>query len=401
MTVPAAGRPLSVFLVAGERSGDRLGAGLMRALRQRAPGVTFAGVGGDGMVGQGLEPLFPLSEIAVMGILPVLARLPRLLRRIDDTVRAVVAAVPDVLVIIDSPDFTLRVARKVRRLRPEILIVDYVSPTVWAWRPGRARAMRPHVDHLLALLPFEPAAHLRLGGPPCTYVGHPLVERLDVLHRAPGDAVADGPPVLVVLPGSRRAEIARLTGIFGDTVARVAARVGALDVVLPAVDDLRDEIEARTAAWPVRPRIVAGEAAKFAAFRSARAALAASGTVTLELALAGVPMVVGYRVSFFETWIRYVIQVSSIVLPNLILGENVIPEFVQELCAPERLEEALVPLLVGGRDRERQIEAFRSIERAIGLEPGETPSDRAAATVLAEVAKASARHAGSLSASQP
>ncbi|HXE23622.1 MAG TPA: lipid-A-disaccharide synthase, partial [Roseiarcus sp.] len=171
--------PLRVALVAGEHSGDQLGDKLMRALREaRAGDVAFSGVGGEAMEAEGLRSLFPISDIAVMGILPVLARLPTLIKRIRATAAAIVADKPDALVIIDSPDFTHRVARRVRAALPSLPIVDYVSPSVWAWRPGRAKAMRAYVDCVLALLPFEPEAYRRLGGPRCVYVGHPLIERL-------------------------------------------------------------------------------------------------------------------------------------------------------------------------------------------------------------------------------
>lgn len=385
MSGAGAPRPLRVFIVAGEHSGDHLGADLLAALRERVPDLAVAGIGGDAMARQGLVPLFPLSDIAVMGFVPVLARLPDLLRRIRQVAEAAVAARPDVLVIVDSPDFTHRVARRVRALAPAIPIVDYVSPTVWAWRPGRAPAMRAYVDHLLALLPFEPEAHRRLGGPPCTYVGHPLIERLSSLRPGPDELLARERPTLLVLPGSRRSEIRRLTAVFGAAVARVAEAVPGLDVVLPAVTDLADDIRARVAAWPVAPRVVTGEAAKLAAFRGARAALAASGTVTLELALAGVPMAVAYRVSPFETWLRFVVKVPSIVLPNLILGENAIPEFLQQACTAEALSAALVPLLGDTPERAAQCEAFARLDAAMRIAPGSTPSAEAASRVLAAV----------------
>ncbi len=384
-----AGAPqrLRVYIVAGEHSGDHLGAGLIRALRERVPSLELFGVGGDEMIREGLTPLFPLSEIAVMGIVPVLARLPDLLRRIRQTADAAVAARPDVLVIVDSPDFTHRVAKRVRARAPTIPIVDYVSPTVWAWRPGRAAAMRAYVDRLLALLPFEPDAHRRLGGPPCTYVGHPLIERLDRLRPGEAEAPLRDRPTLLVLPGSRRSEIRRLTGVFGETVARVADQVAGLDIVLPAVADLVEDIRQRVAAWPVQPRIVTGEAAKLAAFRTARAALAASGTVTLELALAGVPMVVAYRVSPFETWLRFVVTVPSIVLPNLILGRNAIPEFLQEASSPEALAGALVPLLGDTPARAAQLAAFAELDQRMRIAPGATPSGEAARLVLETTAR--------------
>ncbi len=388
MSAAAAGSPgarapaLKAFIVAGEHSGSHLGAGLMRALRARVPDIAFEGVGGREMLDEGLRPCFPLADIAVMGFVPVIARLPRILRRLDDAVASALLFQPDVVVIIDSPDFTHRVARRLRRAAPSIPIVDYVSPTVWAWRPGRARAMRPYVDHLLALLPFEPEAHRALGGPPCTYVGHPLIERLNVLRAAAGEGPSPSePPMLLVLPGSRRSEIARLTADFGAAVARVAAATP-VEVVLPAVHDLAAEIADRVASWPVAPRIVLGEADKFAAFRRARAALAASGTVTLELALAGVPMVVAYKVSRSEFWLRFVVEVPSIVLPNLIVGRNAVPEFLQDACTPEALAGALLPLIRGGPERDAQIGAFADVERRMLFAGEDTPSGRAAGIVL-------------------
>ncbi|WP_282586772.1 lipid-A-disaccharide synthase [Lichenifustis flavocetrariae] len=376
---------LRIAVIAGEHSGDQLGFKLMRALRARSPRpIVFSGIGGDRMEAEGLRSLFPLADIAVMGFVPVIRRLPTLLRRIREAAAAVVADSPDALVIIDSPDFTHRVAKLVRRQRPDIPIVDYVSPSVWAWRSGRAKAMRASMDHVLALLPFEPEAHRRLGGPLCSYVGHPLIERLDELrpNAAEAERRRASPPVLLVLPGSRRSEIRRLTQDFGDAVALVAARVGPVELVLPAVDHLADEIRARTARWTLKPRIVLGEAAKLAAFRSARAALAASGTVTVELALAAVPTVVAYKVAPFETWLKYVIKVPSIVLPNLILDALVVPEFIQHDCTPARLADALAPLLLDGEARTRQLDAFARLEGLMRLADGETPSDRAAAIVL-------------------
>lgn len=382
---------LRIAIVAGEHSGDQLGYKLMQALRARAPGsVAFSGVGGERMEQEGLRSLFPLSDIAVMGFVPVIKRLPLILRRIRETADAIVASRPDLLIIIDSPDFTHRVAKRVRRLRPGLPVVDYVSPSVWAWRPGRAPAMRRYVDHLLALLPFEPAAHHRLGGPPCTYVGHPLIERLDELRPAPEEQVRrrTTPPLVLVLPGSRRSEIARLSDDFGAALGLVRDRIGSFELVLPAVDHLYDDIEQRTSSWPVRPRLVRGEAAKLRAFREARVALAASGTVTLELALAGVPLVVAYKVARLETWLKYVVKVSSIVLPNLVLGDRTIPEFIQHDCTPVALADALTPLLANGEARTRQLAAFDRLDGLMRLDDGTTPSQIAAEIVLSTLARA-------------
>ncbi len=384
MSGEAAG-PLKVFLIAGEESGDALGAGLMRALGAATGGaVCFAGVGGARMAAHGLTSLFPMEEIALHGLTAVLARLPNLMRRIDETAAAVVAAAPDVLIAVDCPAFSLRVARRVRRRTPRIAIVDYVSPTVWAYWPGRARRMARFVDRVLAILPFEPEVHRRLGGPPATYVGHPLITRLAELRPAAGERapLASGkPPVLLVLPGSRRSEIARLMVPFGAAVARVAEACGPLEVVLPAVPRLIDEVRARAAGWPVTPTIVEGEAEKLAAFRRAHAALAASGTVSLELALSAVPTVVAYRTDPLIRPFKFMLTAKSIVLPNLILDELAVPEFIDGASDPARLAAALRPLLSDGPERAAQLAAFGRLERLMDPD-GPAPSDRAAEAVV-------------------
>jgi lipid-A-disaccharide synthase len=378
------GNALRVFLVAGEESGDRLGAALMKALANSRP-VSFSGVGGEAMTGQGLRSLFPIADIAIVGIDAIIARLPHLLRRIRQTAAAAVASNPDVVVIIDSPEFTHRVAKRIRWTLPSVPIVDYVSPSIWAWRPGRAKAMRGYVDHVLALLPFEPEYHRRLGGPPCTYVGHPLAEivnklRPDELERRRRD---EKPPVVLVLPGSRRNEIARLADIFGETIRQVAKRVGPLDIIVPTVETVHREVVAAASQWGVNVRVVTSVEEKFAAFRVARAALAASGTVTLELAIAGVPTVVAYRVSPIEEFVaRLLIMAKTAVLTNLILGENIMPEFLQRDATPTRLSEALSSLLDDSDARARQIEGFQRLDRVMDF-AGREPSGRAAEVVLA------------------
>jgi lipid-A-disaccharide synthase len=367
-----------IFLIAGEASGDQLGAALMRALRAAAPQVEFAGVGGEAMTQEGLASLFPLEDIAVMGLVPVLARLPRLARRIDETARAIIEQAPDCLVIIDAPDFTHRVARRVRAVRSELPIVDYVSPTVWAWRPGRARAMRAYVDCVLALLPFEPQAHARLGGPRCVYVGHPLVERLDELTPHSRDRA--GGRSLLVLPGSRLAEVRRMTPIYGETLELLLRERADFDVVIPVAPSMEQALRHELRDWPMTPRLI-GQAEKFAAFRAARAALVTSGVATLELALAEAPMAVAYRVSRAESLLRFLVNVDSIVLPNLVLGENAVPEFLQRRATPRALAEALRPLLGESAARDAQLAAFKRV-RARLLEAGRSPSAKAADIVL-------------------
>lgn len=381
---------LTLFLVAGEHSGDALGGKLMAEINRRhRRRVRYLGVGGEAMAREGLISLFPLDELAVMGPAAILARLPRLVRRVYGTVAAVEAARPDALVIIDSPEFTHAVARRVRRRSPHVPIIDYVSPSVWAWRPGRARKMRRYIDHILALLPFEPEAHRRLGGPPCTYVGHPLIERLpelaaiDTTPLARRLRLSPQRPLLVVLPGSRRSEVKYLLQPFGEAIAGLLARGLDFEIAVPVVPHVRALVEAGIKTWPRQPLLLDGEQDKFAAFRLARAALAASGTVTLELALAGAPMVVGYKVDpVAAVPLRRMIKASSVVLPSLILGdEQIFPEFHQEACTGEALAAALAPLFHDTPERKRQLRAIAELPRYLQLPHG-TPSEAAADVVL-------------------
>jgi lipid-A-disaccharide synthase len=385
MSAIAGPGPLDVFIIAGEESGDQLGAHLMDALVGEHDGpVAFRGVAGPRMTARGLDSQFPMVEIALFGITSIIVHIPRVLRRIRETVAAILADPPDVLVLIDAPGFNRRVARQVRKLRPDIPIVFYVSPTVWAWRPGRAAEMRPYIDHLLALLPFEPEVHRRLGGPPTTYVGHPISERLAEIRPGPAEALrrAEAPPQVLVLPGSRRNEITRLSALYAGVLARVEAEHGPVDWLLPAVAQHRDLILREIAAWPVKPRIIDGEAAKFAAFRSAHAALACSGTVTLELAVAGVPQVVAYRAGWLEAQIvRRLVMVDTAVLANLVVGDKVVPEFLQEKATVEAVAAALSAILVDGPARDRQIAAFARIDGIMDF-AGEAPSVKAARIVL-------------------
>jgi lipid-A-disaccharide synthase len=376
----------AIYLIAAEESGDALGGALAEALIARERGAKLVGIGGHAMAAAGIVSPFAIDELSIIGLNAIPRRLPTILRRIRETAEAVVAARPDALVIIDSPDFTHRVARRVRRAAPSIPIIDYVSPSVWAWRPGRARAMRGYIDCVLAILPFEPAAHLRLGGPPCVYVGHPLVERIAELRPNADEMrrrLAD-PPILLVLPGSRSSELRRLLPIFGGVIARVAAQNGPLELILPTVPHLLEQVIAGVATWAMRPRIVVETAEKWAAFRSARAALAASGTVTLELALSGVPTVGAYQVSLIEEMVARLMRLpglSTIILANLVIGKNVVPEFLQRDCTLEKLADALVPLVFDTPQRRRQINAFARLDAIMGIGTA-SPSNQAAAVVL-------------------
>ncbi len=386
-----------VFLVAAEESGDRLGAALIGALRERTGGaIEISGVGGRDMARAGVRSPFPIDDLAIVGFAAIPQRLSLIVRRIRETADLVIRTKPDVLVIIDSPDFTHRVAKKVRAADPAIPIVDYVCPSVWAWRPWRARAMRRYIDHVLALLPFEPGILQELGGPPCTFVGHPLTERIAMLRPNADEArrrMSD-PPVVLMLPGSRGTEIKRMLPVFGEAIARLERERGPLEVVLPAVPHLRDRIESATADWPRKPQVVVDQQEKFAAFRVARAALAKSGTVTLELALSGVPTIAGYRVSLLEEVVaRLMINVPSIILANLVIGENVVTELLQRDCTAVNLARVLGLVMSDTPERRRQVEAFARLDSI--MEIGKrSPAFGAADAVLAVLSRLDAAFAG-------
>jgi lipid-A-disaccharide synthase len=387
--------PLAIAIVAGEESGDALGAALARALRKTDSNLQLSGVGGAAMAAVGILSPFAIDELSIIGLTAIPRRLPTILRRIRETADAIIKARPRALVIVDSPDFTHRVARRVRRGAPEIPIIDYVSPSVWAWRPGRARAMRRYIDHVLAILPFEPDVHQRLGGPPCTYVGHPLIERIGELRPNRDEAARRGaePPLVLVLPGSRASEVSRLGGIFGAAVERVASRIGPVELVLPTVAPIEPQLRKAVAGWAVKPKIIVDPIDKWAAFRRARAALAASGTVTLELALAGVPMVAAYRLHSIEAAVARAIRLRarlpSVILANLVIGENVVPEFLQEDCTPEKLAEALLAVVPDSDARARQIAGFERLDAIMKI--GGTSPSATAAKIVFEAARAGRR----------
>ena len=374
----------TIYLIATEESGDRLGAALMQALRVRLGDVRFQGIGGRAMTGEGIASPFPIDELSIIGFAAVVKQLPMLLRRIREAADAVLAADPDALVIIDSPDFTHRVARRVRAKNPAIKIVNYVSPTVWAWRSGRAAEMRGYVDHVLALLPFEPEAHQRLGGPLCTYVGHPLTEQIATLRPNNDEQIRRDaqPPVLLVLPGSRRGEIRHHMAVFGEAMKRLRDDGVAFEAVLPTMPHLVDAVREALTTWPVQPRLVIGEDDKRAAFRIAHAALAKSGTVTLELAIAGVPMVTAYRGGTVEAFIaKRVVKLTSVILANLVIGDNVIPEYLQDDCTALTLAPALREVMTDTPLRRRQLQAFARLD-AIMTTGDVSPSAKAAEVVV-------------------
>ena len=377
---------LRLFLLAGEPSGDTLGAALMAALERQTGGrIRFHGVGGPAMRAAGLDSLFEAEELAVMGLAEVLPRLPRLRRRLGEVVAAATELRPDAVVTIDSPSFSLRVQRRLAGCG--IPRIHYVAPQVWAWKPWRARGLARDLDHLLALLPFEPPLFER-HGLATSFVGHPAATcpplptpsaaraRLDLSPEA---------PVLSVLPGSRPGELHRLLPVFAETIARLAAVQPDLHVVLPTLAHLAPALEPAVAGWPLPARVVVGAEARHAALAVSRAALAASGTVTVELAAAGVPSVVAYRVHPLTALVvRRLLRVPYVSLPNVLAGRPVQPEFLQDACRPERIAPALESYLLDPAAQARAAAESRQAARAFGQD-APPPAERAAQAVLSAI----------------
>ena len=333
----------TLFLIAGEPSGDRLGAALMAGLRSLDPEIRILGIGGPAMAAEGLRSLFPMESLSVMGLTEVLPRLPALLRRRDEAVRAVAAAAPDALVTIDSPDFCLRVAARARAARRDLRVIHYVAPSVWAWRPGRAAKMARVVDHVLALLPFEPPL-MTAAGMTCDFVGHPVAaEPQATAAEVAALEARTGGDVALVLPGSRTAEVTRLAPVFG---AALASLPPGFRVVVPTVPHLATTLRRLVAGWPGDPLVVTEAGERRAAFSLGRAALAASGTVTLELAAAGTPMIVGYDMSWLS-WqvVSRMTRVDTATLVNLLAERRVVPEFLGPDCRPGPIGAAFAYLL--------------------------------------------------------
>lgn len=372
-----------IFIIAGEHSGDALGAKVMAGLKQATGGhVRIAGIGGPEMAAQGLQSLFPMRELAIMGLLEVIPHIPRVLRRIDETVKAIEQARPDAVLTIDAPGFCFRVAKKLHG--QGIPLVHLVAPTVWAWKPKRAEKIAQFLDHLLVILPFEPPYFTR-HGLETTYVGHPIVENpagdgaaFRTRHGIPADAT-----LLAVLPGSRRGEIDRLLPPFAEAVARLARRHPGLRVALPAVDSLRDRISEAVAGWPVPVTLCDGANEKANLFAAADLALSAAGTAVLELVLAGVPTVAAYKVNPISYRIaRQLVSLTRYTLPNILLEKEIVPELIQANCTADRLETALESLLSDPAARARQVEAGVRLKEMLGGNDT-APSRRIADKLLA------------------
>lgn len=369
--VPA--RPLTIYLVVGEASGDALGADLIEQMRAAGSIIRPVGLAGPRMREHGMESLFDISDIAVMGFAAVAGRLPRIMRRIGQTADDIIAQRPDMLLLIDSPEFAGRVAQRVRAKMPAMPIVKYICPSVWAWRPGRAPKMKAYLDHILAILPFEPELMERLGGPPASYIGHPLAWTLRD-HARPARP-KDAPKTLLLLPGSRQSEVSLLLPRIGKTMAILAERGNDWRFVLPAVDHLADRIEAQTADWPVKVEVVRGGAAKQEAFDAADAALAASGTVLLELALQRIPMISIYQLDWLLFRFQFLITGWTAALPNLIVDEAIVPERFNDMFRPGWVARKLEQLMdADSLDRRIQLEGFERVSTAMRRDepPGQT-----------------------------
>ncbi|CAO3422137.1 lipid-A-disaccharide synthase [Azospirillum endophyticum] len=376
----------TLFLIAGEPSGDALGARLMAAAKRLTGGrVRFVGIGGERMTAEGLVSLFPMAELTLFGIFELLPHLPNLIRRIDQTVAEIISVRPDAVVGIDSPGFTVRVAKKVRAADSTIPLIHYVAPTVWAWKPKRAAKYAAIYDHLLAVLPFEPP-YFEREGLACTFVGHSVVEggagRGDGAAFRQRHGIAASDRVVAVLPGSRKGEVSRLLPDFRATLDLLRPSHPNLIAVVPTVATVRDRVAAAIADWPVRTVLVEGDTEKYDAFAAAEAALAASGTVALELALARLPTVIAYRLNPVTVALyRRLIRVKYVNLVNLMLDRMLVPELLQQDCRPDRLAAELGRLLDDPAARRAQVDGVAEVARWLGQ--GDTPpSERAARAVL-------------------
>lgn len=373
-----------IYLVAGEHSGDNLAARLMAALKRQSAGdIRFAGVGGPGMAREGLESLFPLSDLAVMGFAEILPHAPLLLHRLRETAEDITRLRPTLVITVDSPGFSFRLARRLRG--SGIPVFHYVAPQLWAWLPSRGRKLSGLVDHIMALLPFEPGFFADYDVP-CTYVGHPTLE--SGAGRGDGKAfrarhgIDQEATVISVLPGSRLSETKRLLPIFAASLAMMKADGQDMTVVISTVASVRDAVTNATRNWPFPTIVITDPAQKYDAFAASDVALTKSGTVTLELALAGVPMVVCYRVNLITAAIaRCVLRVKNVALVNILAEQMVAPELLQFDCVPRRISAEVMALL---RDPSRRNEQLEGLKRAVDRlgKPSPLPSERAAAFVL-------------------
>lgn len=386
---------MKFFLIAGEPSGDHLGAALMAGLKALVPDATFLGIGGPRMAAEGLESLFPMDELSLMGIWEVLPKYRHLKRRIAETAGAVTAFAPDALITIDSPDFCLRVAAAVRERNPQQRTIHYVAPSVWAWRAGRALKMAKVIDHVLAILPFEPP-YMQAAGMSCDFVGHPVAT---AVVAGPDDAalfrarhrIAPEAPVVLCLPGSRKSEVGRLAACFDEALMRLRDRVPEIRVVLPTVPGVAHMVRDMARRWPTAPIVIEEAEEKMAAFAAADLALAASGTVSLELAANRIPMVIGYDMApLSRLIIGALLKTDTVTLVNLVSDTRAVPEFLGSACKPGPLAQALQDALEDLPVRKAQLDAMDLTMDRLG-KGGEAPGLRAARSVIRAITEPRSR----------
>ena len=377
-------RKIKVFLAAGEPSGDLLAARLMRALKAQTNGlVEFVGVGGEAMRKEGMSSLFPISELSVMGFWEVVPSIPRILRRICETVDAIEREKPDIVVTVDSWSFSKQVHLRIQKKKLQIPHIHYVAPQVWAWKEKRARQIKKWVDYLLLLLPFE-EKYFAPYGMPMTYVGHPVIEggadQGNAKRFLEAHDLSSSDLILTVLPGSRKTEIKYLLPVFREVIVRLIQKYPHLQVVTPTVETVKKQVKAATMSWPVKPLIVTGEQERYDAFAASRVALSASGTVSLELSMAKVPHLIAYKVSPITAWlVRRLIKIKYVNLINILADEKIIPELLQEDCNPDQIMLELEKLMTE-EGCIQQKKAFAVLKK-LGAGEKQTPSEKASEVI--------------------
>lgn len=378
-------KTIKCFLVAGEPSGDALAAKLMAGLKQCQPNqeFEFIGVGGPLMAEEGLNSLFPMDELTIMGIAEVVPKIPQLLKRIDETAKAALTSNPDIFISVDAPDFSFRVAKKLKNASfPK---VHYVAPSVWAWRPGRAKKVADLYDHLLTLLPFEPP-YFEKEGLSATFIGHSVIETGADL----GDGqvfrqrynLAEDATLMMVLPGSRRSEVSRHLDIFKDTVGLVQKQIEDIVIVLPVISKSADTVREHVKTWPMKTILIDGEQEKYAAMAASNISLAASGTVGLELALAKLPGIIAYKMHPITAYLaRKFVKLDYVNLINILLKQEIVPELLLEHCTATNLAPALLEILQNKDRQSAQIEGYQKAMAMLGVGK-DAPGVRAAEVVL-------------------
>lgn len=376
---PVIKKPLRIYFVIGEVSGDTLGVALLDGFQSHGVEIEPLGIGGPKMQARGLQSLFDVSEIAVMGLSGVVAKLPNIFKRIRHVSKDIIDKKPDAIILIDSPEFAKQVAKRTKKKLPNVPIIKYVCPSIWAWRQHRAKTMTNYIDHILAILPFEPELLQKLNGPSATYVGHPLARlagNVTVKDKKKPNAI----PNLLLMPGSRHGEISRLLPVLKDTVSLLEKRGNKFNYILPAVPHLAHELRKETADWPQKIKIIEGENAKLKAFEKADLAIATSGTAILELAMYMIPCISIYKLDRALNAIRFIIKAWTAALPNLIADKVIIPERINEFAHPEYIARLAESLAVEGPERNAQLQGFKLVHQR--MKQKQDPAHIAAGAIL-------------------